>query len=203
MNGEKDPKEVTMRYPNLEWLPDAPAEEIVPTRDELVDIAGYVRRKDRHAYAEALRCARLTEWHMAHRWPAKGSTGRRGDDRPSLGDTSPKDRDAWQEVYAVGRADYDRLLAETEPEELSQAAVGRWACDAAVNGVRGLSPTRPRRRQVTLRGRRQTSPRLVSRTSPCRSPPVERETSPARLLSVSASVTVCLLPPPYRGETTQ
>lgn len=119
----------------IAWLPEAPGDEIVATRDELVDIAAYVKRKDAGALLEVLRCARVTEWHMAHRWPVKEGTGRRGDDRPLLGASGKQNQEAWDRVYDVGRADLDRLLTETDPLELSQAAVIAWTAAAAQGGA--------------------------------------------------------------------
>lgn len=122
----------------LAWLPDAPVDEVALTRHQLVDIAGYVKRYSASGFREALRAARLTEWEMAHRWPAKRKTGRRGDDRPSLLDASSKDdQEIWQRIYAVGRADRERLLSEADARQLTQAAVIRWTQPpVASKGVR-------------------------------------------------------------------
>lgn len=110
----------------LKWLPEAPAEEVALTRHQLVDVAGYVKRYSASGFREALRAARLTEWEMARRWPAKGTTGRRADDRPALGDASPKGQDVWKQIYAVARADRERLLTEPDARQLTQRAVIRW-----------------------------------------------------------------------------
>ena len=60
-------------------------EIIVNTREDLIGYAEAARaRRDAIAMLEGLRAARVIEWEMAHRWPAKNGTGRRGDDRPRL-----------------------------------------------------------------------------------------------------------------------
>lgn len=106
------------------WLRTAPADEVAATREQLVQYAElYAKRGN----IEVLRLARLTEWEMAQRWPAKEGTGPRGDDRPKLSLASHNDAKQWQRIYEVGRADRERILAETEPSALSQARVRQWA----------------------------------------------------------------------------
>ena len=116
----------------LAWLPDAPPEEVVATRDQLVDIAAAVRRRQPAVMREMLRAARLTEWEMARRWPARDGGGARGDDRPTLHASKVASDVAWQRVYAVGRVDRDWLLAATEPSDLTQAAVIKRAAVAGI-----------------------------------------------------------------------
>lgn len=124
----------------LKWLPKAPADEVAATRHELVDVADYMKRKGAGSLLEARRCARLTEWAMAHRWLANRDGVRRTDDRPPLhacnGDCSPEcsaDRRAWSSLYAVGRAERDRLLTEDDPDELTQASVIAWTTNGVVH----------------------------------------------------------------------
>jgi N6-adenosine-specific RNA methylase IME4 len=118
----------------MKWLPKAPPDDVVTTRHQLVDVAGYVKRYSKSGMLEALRAARLTEWIMARRWPANADGVRRGDDRPALGASNGEDREAWQRIYAVGRADQQRLLEEQDPLELTQAAVIRWTANTGPDG---------------------------------------------------------------------
>ena len=118
----RDPEQV--RAELLAWLPDAPPDEVVATRGQLVDIDAHVRRHQPAVLREVRRMARLTEWEMARRWPAKDSTGARGDDRPALAlGSANANATQWQRVYAVGRLDRDVLMSLTEPGDLSQSAV--------------------------------------------------------------------------------
>lgn len=122
----------TVRF--LEWLAsEPPGEEVTATREELLRRADYLAGKDAAARADHLRAARLAEWELAHRWPAKDGTGPRGDDRPQLQHASSKGETvAWQRVYAVGRQDRDWILSLTDPDRLTQAAI--------IAGPRGGAP---------------------------------------------------------------
>lgn len=119
----------------LAFVAEAPPDEVKNTRDLLVDIAGYMRRYDTTARAEALRLARLTEWEMARRWPVNAVGVGRSDDRPVLGATNTANVVAWNAVYAVGRADRAWLLEETEPSALTQQAVIKRVNVAAIGDV--------------------------------------------------------------------
>jgi hypothetical protein len=123
-----EPNELTRRIMNeprlfnaelMKWLPKAPPDEVVTTRHQLVDVAGYVKRYNRGGMCEALRAARLTEWIMARRWPAVAPSRHRDDDRPALGASKAEDYEAWNRIYGVGRADQQRLLEETDPGQLT------------------------------------------------------------------------------------
>lgn len=106
------------------WLRDAPAEEVAATREQLVQYAElYAKRGN----VEVLRLARLTEWEMARRWPANDVGEHRHDNRPQLHASNSVDRVAWQRIYEVGRADRERILAESEASALTQAQVRKWA----------------------------------------------------------------------------
>jgi hypothetical protein len=106
------------------WLPSAPPDEVAQTRNDLVDIDGYVRRNSKAALIEARRAARLTEWEMAQRWPVKSSPGRRDDDRPAISNAFDIDSQLWQFVYAVGLCDRGWLLDSARTAaELTQRAV--------------------------------------------------------------------------------
>lgn len=107
------------------WVPDAPADEVVATRHQLVDIDGYIGRASPAAQLEARRAARVTEWHMAARWPANPDGAHRTDDRPSLA-SDGANREAWQKIYTVGRCALDWLMhPDRQPDELTQAACVR------------------------------------------------------------------------------
>lgn len=113
------PRSVAERL--IKWLPDAQADELTETRHGFVDIGGYLKRRSPEAYRESLRCARLTEWEMARRWPVKPSTGSRSDDRPLLRTDANENATAWQRIYAVGRCDQEWLA--TTDEILTQRKV--------------------------------------------------------------------------------
>lgn len=120
-----------------EWLRTAPAEEVAATRDQLIQYAElYAKRGN----VEVLRLARLTEWEMAHRWPSKAGGGARCDDRPTLHASNVADRVAWQRIYEVGRANRERIVAETEASALSQARVRQWA---KIQDIVDLTPAKP------------------------------------------------------------
>lgn len=132
----------------VEYCQTAPAEEVAATREQLVAYAeAYRKRPEEHA--AVLKAARVTEWHMAHRWPPKDGTGPRGDDRPVLVRASANaDKTAWQRVYAVGRAPLDRLLSETEPSRLTQAQVMKWG---AVQDIVDVTPQEAPQIETDLR----------------------------------------------------
>ncbi len=124
---QRDPQE--FRAELTAWLPTAPPDEVAMTRNQLVDVAGYLKRYSATSQIEALRAARLAEWEMARRWPVNADTSNRTDDRPQLAaSNSGADRVAWQAIYAVGRCDREWLLNDArEPHELTQAAVRKRA----------------------------------------------------------------------------
>lgn len=98
---------------------------VANTREEAMRRAEYMRGRDRGLVVAALMGARVVEWEMAHRWPANGRGGPRGDDRPTLDASNVGDREAWQRIYAVGAQDFEWITTRTEPEQLTQAAVIR------------------------------------------------------------------------------
>jgi ParB family chromosome partitioning protein len=110
----------------LAWLAsEPPPDEVAATRDEALRRADYLAGRDREGRAALLRAARLVEWEMAHRWPAKGKGGPRHDDRPVITSRARdvNDKQAWQRVYGVGKQDRDWILSLTDPDRLSQAAI--------------------------------------------------------------------------------
>jgi hypothetical protein len=106
----------------LDLVRVADPEVVANTREDLIGYAEAARaRHDVIAMRDGLRAARLFDWAMAERWPVKGTTGRRGDDRPRLSDASDKDAQNWQMLYAVRRADPDDI-ARREVDELGLRA---------------------------------------------------------------------------------
>jgi DNA N-6-adenine-methyltransferase Dam len=98
-------------------------EIVVNTREDLIGYAEAARaRRDAIAMLEGLRAARVTEWEMAHRWPANPNGAHRTDDRPPLSVDRGDSNDAWQRVYAVGRVDVEDILARDRIEDLVQRA---------------------------------------------------------------------------------
>lgn len=105
------------------WIPQAPPNEVSATRNQLVDVEGYIKRNLPTRLLEVRRAARVTEWHMASRWPANPDGAHRDDDRPSLGSDGAS-RQEWQRIYWVGREQLDWLLDERRTAaELTQAQV--------------------------------------------------------------------------------
>jgi N6-adenosine-specific RNA methylase IME4 len=98
---------------------------VVNTRHDLVDIDARLARLDNEQCLQARRAARVTEWHMAQRWPPNPVGVSRTDDRPELNAlNSATDRALWNNVYTVGRCPLDWLLSpEREMAELTQASV--------------------------------------------------------------------------------
>jgi DNA N-6-adenine-methyltransferase (Dam) len=97
-----------------------PPEYVANSREDLLGLAEMARkRRDVEYLTAAMRAARVVEWEMAHRWPAKNGTGPRADDRPALGAAVPNSQDAWKAVYAVGRAKLEDILT-AELEDLWQ-----------------------------------------------------------------------------------
>ena len=107
----------------IERVQTAEPEWVVNTRHDLVDIDARLKRLDSDALLEARRGARVTEWHMARRWPVNDQGVNRTDDRPLLGPTNSASVVAWNAVYTVGRCDLAWLLDQTDPSKLTQEAV--------------------------------------------------------------------------------
>jgi hypothetical protein len=107
------------------WVPVAPAEEVADARNKFVDIDGHVRRNYPERLLEVRRAGRVTEWHMARRWPRNEPGVYRGDNRPALNRfNADTDRVQWQYVYAVGEADLDWLADPCrKPDQLTQERV--------------------------------------------------------------------------------
>lgn len=100
-----------------------PPEYVANSREDLIGLAELMRtRRDSVRLREMLRAARIVEWEMAHRWPVKPTTGPRDDDRPALATAVANDKDAWQFVYAVGRAPLARIVDAVKVEDLAQRA---------------------------------------------------------------------------------
>lgn len=97
---------------------------VVNTRNDLVDLDGYLKRHNSAALLDARRAARVTEWDMARRWRQNDQGVRRTDDRPDIGATMSANEAAWRAIYTVGRADIDWLLDDNRvADELTQAKV--------------------------------------------------------------------------------
>lgn len=98
---------------------------VANSREDLIGLAELKRaQRDPAALLEYLRAARIVEWEMAERWPAKKATGPRGDDRPRLtpgGGNGRAEVEAWQKgPYAVRRrAVLDDLVTTTEIAKVS------------------------------------------------------------------------------------
>jgi len=122
-------------------LPTADPQWVVNTRNDLIDIEGLLARRDKAAQVGARKAARITEWHMAKRWPVKHTPGRRLDDRPRLSEDADTDAHLWARIYLVGQASPDDLIEETNPNYLTQAAVIRR--QRPVDGFAATSPPAP------------------------------------------------------------
>lgn len=113
----------TIDLPRLvDYCRTAEPDEVANTREETMRRADYLRGRDKPAQVAHLMGARVTEWEMAHRWPA-GNHGPRTDDRPVLGASKTADHESWSRIYAVGAQRFDWITSLTEPEQLTQAAI--------------------------------------------------------------------------------